>query len=470
MSRFTRTRLPRRLLLLLLLLLPPDGMTTLAQPLRLSSLLNTVDDAHPRIRAALAEIDVQRGRKLQAIAPPAPRLTFHEEEIPSGEALGAGAQRIWQLSQEFDLPLLVGARGAMYGHLERAAEYQLSVARAMVRAEIIDRYATWHARLRQYVLLEENQRLAADFARTARLRHDAGESSALEAARARAEEASARIARDQARRSLEEAAAALAIATARDIPSDVAAMPDSLDPAELLRRLPSSEEAMLAPSADAYRSASGESATAAGESATAAGESATAAGESATAAGESATAAGNRETSPLLRSLREERDAARSNASWRWMEFLPRFEASWFHQDFKHLGPHWGAELTASLPLWFILDTRGSMIEHDAMARQAEARYERAAIEIERDVRLARRTLATAAANMRAYTDALILEARHIADAADIGYDSGEVGYMEYLSARQAVNAITIGYHDALAELYRAVARYELVSGIHILE
>ena len=443
MSRFTRTRLPRPLLLLLLLLLlPPDGMTTLAQPLRLSTLLNTVDDAHPRIRTALAEIDVQRGRKLQAIAPPAPRLTFHEEEIPSGEALGTGAQRIWQLSQEFDLPLLVGARGAMYGHLERAAEYQLSVARAMVRAEIIDRYATWHACLRQYVLLEENQRLAAEFARTARLRHDAGESSALEAARARAEEASARIVRDQARRSLEEAAAALALATARDIPSDVAAMPDSLDPAELLRRLPSSEEAKLAPSADAYRSA----------------------------AGESATAAGKRETSPLLRSLREERDAARSNASWRWMEFLPRFEASWLHQDFKHLGPHWGAELTASLPLWFFLDTRGSIIEHDAMARQAEARYERAAIEIDRDVRIARRALATAASKMHAYTDALVLEARRIAHAADIGYDSGEVGYMEYLSARQAVNAITIGYHDALAELYRAVARYELVSGIHILE
>lgn len=408
---------------LILLLTALHFNTAAAQQWKLDVLLSFVTEDHPRMRAAIAEIDVQLGRKLQAIAPPSPRLTFHEEEIPTGAALGAGEQRIWQLSQEFDLPLLIGARGYAYGHLQQAAEYRLAVARSMVRADIIESYAIWYTRLRQFVLLEENQRLASDFARKAQLRYETGESSALEAARARAEEASSGIALEQARINLEDAAAALSLATARDVPADAAVMPDSLDADKILRRLPFAAIPTVELTA-----------------------------------------------SPLLQAMREERDAARSNASWRWMEILPRFEASWFRQDFKHLGAHWGAELTASIPLWFFLDTRGSIKEHDAVARQAEAQYELSARELDNASRKVRRALESAAANIRAYNGELILEAQRIARAAELGYDSGEVGYMEYLSARQAVNAISIGYYDALAALYKGVAQYELVSGIHILE
>jgi cobalt-zinc-cadmium resistance protein CzcA len=104
------------------------------------------------------------------------------------------------------------------------------------------------------------------------------------------------------------------------------------------------------------------------------------------------------------------------------------------------------------------------------VARQADAQYELSARELDNASRKARRALESAAANIRAYNDELILEAQRIARTAELGYDSGEVGYMEYLSARQAVNAISIGYYDALAALYSGVAQYELVSGIHILE
>ena len=140
----------RAALLLTLSCLWHCGAVATAQQPRLDSLLSAVGDGHPRIRAALAEIDMQRGRKLQAIAPPAPTLTFHEEEIPAGATLGSGNQRIWQVSQGFDLPLLIGARGYVFGHLQRAAEHRLAVARAMVRAEIVSAYAAWYACLRQW--------------------------------------------------------------------------------------------------------------------------------------------------------------------------------------------------------------------------------------------------------------------------------------------------------------------------------
>ncbi|MFZ1729018.1 MAG: TolC family protein [Bacteroidota bacterium] len=397
-----------------------------AQQLRLDALLAGVSDAHPRIRSALAEIDMQRGRKLQSLAPPSPRFTFHEEEIPDGAALGSGNQRIWQVSQEFDLPLLIGARGYAYGHLQQAAEHRLVFARSMVRAEIIRAYARWYTRERQLRLQEENLRLAGEFARKAKLRFEKGETSALETARARAEEAAARIAHEQARTSLLEASSELSLAAAFSIDTQdgiTAIAADSLAVKDISRYLDFSLSA-AAPQAAA----------------------------------------------PLLEALREERDAARANASWRWMEFLPRFEAAWFRQDFRDIGPHWGAELTASLPLWFLLDTRGSIEEHSAAARQSDAQYEITMKEFENSVRNARRALAAAAATVQSYDSDLLREAERIARAAESGYDNGEIGYMEYIAARQTANGISINYYDSLAALYAAIAQYELVTGILILE
>ncbi len=400
-----------------------------AQELRLETLLSSVSDAHPRIRAAMAEIDMQRGRKLQAIAPPSPTFTFHEEEIPNGASLGDGNQRVWQVSQGFDIPLLIGARGYAYGHLQQAAEHRLAFARAMVRAEIIRTYTAWFAAQRQLRLQEENLRLAGDFARKAQLRFESGETSALEAARARAEEATARIAREQAQRALQVSAAALSQAAALStVPmswSGPGVGPPPADSLELQR----ASRTLRLPDAP-----------------------------------------GAATVSPLRDALREERDAARSNASWRWMEFLPRFEASWFRQDFKDIGAHWGAELTASLPLWFLLDTRGSIEEHSAAAAQADAEYEITMREFENSVRIAQSGLSTAATNFAAYDGELLDESERISRAAELGYDSGEISYMEYIAARQTANTIAVGYFDAFAALYAAIAQYELVTGTHILE
>jgi cobalt-zinc-cadmium resistance protein CzcA len=413
----------RILVILLITLLP----ASLAAQVRLDSLLQRIDN-HPRVRAAKAAIDVQSGRKLQALSPPSPNLTFHEEEIPSGGSLGTGALREWQISQGFDIPLLIGARGYQYGHLRTAAEHRLTYTRMLLRAEIIAGYARWYSRTRQMKIHEENVRLAEEFARKADLRHKHGESSALEASRARAESATARIALEQARNAQQSAATELSLASATQLYSqsspEMAAQPvDSLtsqNPDRLLALPDVRTEEM--------------------------------------------------QHGPAIEAAREERDAAQANASWRWMEFLPRFEAAWFQQEFTDIGRHWGAELTASLPLWFLLDTRGSIEEHQAAQRIAEEEFILATREFGNRYYLARQGLQTAAIRMRAYDGDLLDEAKRIAQTSQAGYASGEIGYMEYISARQSANTISLGYYDALAELYTAIAQYELYTDVQILE
>jgi len=395
--------------------------------LRLGDLLERIDD-HPRMRAAEAEIDLYHGRKLQAWSPASPTISYHEEEITPGGSLGSGALREWQVSQEFDLPLLIGARGYQDSHLERASMRRMQVVRREVRAVIISSYAAWYTRMKQWDIRRESARLAEEFARKAQLRYEQGESGSLEASRARAESATAQVELTRAMNAAREAAAILYEASggAEEVRSA-----ELLPPADSLR--PVGVRAMHArltgiPFASPVPD------------------------------------------SPVAEQLWEQSEAARANASWRWMEFLPRFEVGWFRQDFTDIGAHWGAELTASLPLWFLLDTRGSIEEHHAARRVAEEEYRLAMQRYASDTQRSRIRLMSGAESWLAYEDHLLTEARTIAKAAESGYENGEIGYMEYLAARQSVNDITIGYYDALAELYAAMAAYELYSNEQIVE
>ena len=90
--------------------------------------------------------------------------------------------------------------------------------------------------------------------------------------------------------------------------------------------------------------------------------------------------------------------------------------------------------------------------------------------EFENSVRIAQSGLSTAATNFAAYDGELLDESERISRAAELGYDSGEISYMEYIAARQTANTIAVGYFDAFAALYAAIAQYELVTGTHILE
>ncbi|MCB2204954.1 TolC family protein [bacterium] len=415
-----------RLLFLTFLFL--GGTITGRAQLRLADMLARIDE-HPRVVSAQAKVDMYHGRKLQGWSPSSPALTFHEEEIPRAGSLGTGALREWQVSQEFDLPLLIGARGGMDAHLQRASEQQISVVRMEVRASLIASYAAWYASWQQLTLQKENTTLTEEFARKAALRHTEGESSALESSRARAEAATSRVALAQAELALRDAARRLYEAGGGlfDLGSIRAQSPaDSLRPLDL--------PALLAKVRDG------------------------------------AAAAPDAESSPMLARLREQRDAMRANASWRWMEFLPRFEIAYIEQDFADIGRHWGAELTASIPLWFLLDTRGSIEEHQAVRRMAEEEYTLGRLRLHTQREHVRENLQTALTHFQAYENELRSEATVIAAAAESGYANGEIGYMEYIDGRRSANEIRLGYYDALAAVYAAIARYEQYYNEYVLD
>jgi outer membrane protein TolC len=344
-----------------------------------------------------------------ALSPPSPRLTFREEEIATGGSLGSGGLREWQLSQGFDIPLLIGARSWGYGMREERAEMNLSFARAEVRASIIRGYVRWYAAWHKRELQRQSTALAKTFAEKARLRTEAGESSALEAARANAEAARMAMALADADAEVTAAAGALGRGNAMDgleamYPADSLQPLKDLLPADRLDSIPVPYQVQLA----------------------------------------------------ML-----DARAAKKDASWRWMQLLPDFEIAAFRQDFSDIGEHWGLELSASIPLWFLLDTRGSVEAAQAEARKAEAEYDEARLSWLSVRAVREQRYQNAWQKWTSFESGLALEADRLLRSAVLGYDSGEISYMEYIDAVQEANSIRTAYFDLLAELYDAAADLE---------
>ncbi len=406
---------------LILMLLAP--VATMAQAggaaLHLDEALQSARSSHPGIIAARAGIRAETGRRLSALSPESPTIVLRHEDIPGGASFGDAGQKILEISQSFDLPLLLGARGRLSSGLIRAQEWELALMERRVRAGVITAYARLYAVARQDALLRRNAANAAEFAAKVQRRIDAGDGTPLELLRARAERASADAAVAAAAQRRAVAVGALEEAMGRDLPDDVDAV-DSLPPLAI-------DPAGLGRPDELVRE------------------------------------------HPEWCAAQERAGAMAADAGWRWMEYLPRFNASWFQQDYAAAGRLWGVQLGAELPLWFLLGARGSAMERDAEAERASAESRGVAIAVAARIQSSITALAAAERGLAAYTRDILAEAAEITRVATASYDAGQINHLEYLDAMRSANGVVLGYYDALASYYQAVAECEAATGHRLI-
>lgn len=398
-------------LLLLSAVLPLAGR---GQTLGLRDVIRHAEATHPRIHYAEAGADATRARRLQALSPESPTLSYSEEEIPGPGGIGDGMMRYYTISQAFDIPLLIGARAWKYRHLERADALRLARARRAARADAIVAYAEASVAFRKREILLLNQLRLDTLAEFASKRTAAGQASRLEELRFRAERADAHVSYTRA-----EEASISAERRLRVLMGNAELSAGNLQHTDL--------EAVLAvgdPQMTGYPP-----------------------------------------PDPAL----DEARAARSDASWRWLEYLPRFSASWFRQEAVGAGWFWGAEFSAQVPLWFLLGERGRAEEAEAEARAAEA----AATLAQRewiDAHLAALGELRASRNAaRTYADMVKTDARDILRAVEVSFAAGRISYMEMLDALRSAHSMELAYLDALLDFGRAVAEYERTSGTTLI-
>jgi len=410
--RRTRAVLPFLIMLL--------ASTVHAQRLTLLEALRSADDNNPRIRAAAAAVDAEKGRKLSALSPESPRLTYHEEEIPSGSGLGAGAQRYYQISQAFDIPLLTGARSGMYSAFERAAEQRLESVRRSIRASVIASYADLATFVAQAGILREEVDALEELAAAALKREIAGDVTHLAVLRARAETsvAAAELLHKEGQILVAESELAAALGLETEIPRGKL---DSLPASPVGDHLAIDLEALT-------------------------------------------------RAHPEARSARFISSGMRAELTNRRLSAFPAFEAAWFRQEIAGVGWFWGAELGARIPLWFFLAENGRIQEASADARRAE-------YEAEHEVALVRKRMLGAMAALSNAADILRLasgvrqeEAAEISRTARRSFELGQISIVELLDGLRTARAARLDRLEALRIYYRALAEYEYATNIKLLE
>jgi heavy metal efflux system protein len=414
----SQSQLPGLIIVLILLINMFPGGVSVSQSISLEEAYAAVNEKHPDIMHALAQVRIADGQKLLALSPPPLSLSYFEEDIATDNSFGDGGQRVYSIGQTFDIPLLIGARGYLYGALSDAAKANVQYAERKARGEALRSYSLLFARHEQVLLLRRNASNAKRMSEIASERYEAGETSKLAALQARTRHA---LAEQLLRKALiEEEAASRGLATAMGIGSSGTLLAtDSL--------VVHPENTFHNPDMTAQIA-----------------------------------------SHPLHAASTLRMEGFHSDKTWRWLEYLPSFSASAFRQEYRDLGNYWGLELTAHIPLWGFLMPRGSTEQAAGNLMEAEARYSRMHNMIA--VRLA--NVQSRYIHMRTtiteYSTSLLAEGNEIQRVANLAYASGDISFLEYSMAIENANEILIGYFDVLADYYDAIANYETETGIVI--
>jgi len=388
-----------------------------AQPVRLSQAIASAVERNPSVQQSEARVKSLHGRKLQAAALPPLTVSYHEEDIPNGSGPGSGGQKIYTLSQDFDLPGLFGLRARLYGDLTEAGVTAASFAKRAAKAEAVAAYSELYARERQVLLL----RLAVDVARRAaehaKRRYEAGETAALESMQSAA--AAALAVQAYRESEMRKSDASLRLAAAMGIP-----VTDLLETADSLSGFTDSP---AIPNPDALLDAH-----------------------------------------PAVQIARMMMEGYEFDSNWRWMEYLPGFSVSAFRQEYQALGNFWGVEFGINVPVWFFLSPRGSTEEAEGNALEAQASYRAVTAETSSRIRRAIAVYLHAEAALREYRSSLLAEANELQRVAELGFQIGDLTYLEYASAMERSLSIQMGYYDSLMKYFEAAGTLELETGIEL--
>ncbi len=412
----------RKLLLTLctgaLLLLSSAGSAQERTALSVADAVSIALENHPAARSASAALDASRGQFWRAISPPPPSLSLDYGYVPLGRPLNAFGEKTVEVSQTLEFPLTTIAKGTGLSREISAREQDVASARLDVAAEAKLAYVLALASEERLALATENLAIADSFLRDARTRKNVGEGTQLELL-------TAQVQRTQAANTLETAHAAVTTArselrgalgwSAGDSILSVT-LSDSLDYHPLDLQLDSLQ----------HRA---------------------------------------RRLSPQLLASESRIDAASAGRTAAWMSLLPSLDFSYYRQTVGDNPNLYGMKFGISLPIWFLLDTRGQVQQASAEVAIASEAMRSAQQRVDLEVTSAYAAYANSRRQVELQRLEILPQAEEIYRVASISYVAGEISYVEYLQALQGYNTARTASIDALVDYNTAVIRLERIAG-----
>ena len=403
---------------ILFLLSPVVACAQEAEHLSLKQAIGIALEHNPECAGSRYAADIQRARVWEGIAPPPPVVSLNYDYIPSGSGPRAFGERSVVLSQSFDFPSTIVLRGSALSSEADAAEADANSTTLAMVFRVKRAYFEVLARQAKLLLASENLDITRDFAAKARIRSNAGEGTDLENLTARVQELQAQGAFQAARNDLSLAGGELHLVLGH--PPDLQGKDFVLTDTLGYRPRSFDLDVLIRDAGNAH---------------------------------------------PILHAARSKREAASIRRSIAWSSILPSFTLSYAQQVQGTARNLYGISLGMSIPLWFLLDTRGQVQEAAAAFASAGSDVIAQENALALGVRNAYLAFMNEDLQVRLYTAELLPQSKEVFRVANASYQAGEISYLEYLQARQTLTSAHLGYVDALLQYNTAFARLEHAVG-----
>ena len=373
---------------------------------------------NPEIKSSYQKIGASRGRLLSAFSPASPDISITHDYIPMGQNINRYGEKTVGVSQPIEFPTSYFLRGSKYSIEKAIAENEFALTRLAIISNIKRSYFNVLALLEQVKIAQENLEIAQDFVCKAEIRHAVGEGANLEKLTAKVTYTEARNNVEIQKNHLAAAFAELNFALGNGKEeSKTLLLADTLAfiPFDFtLSRL--TDDAMAA--------------------------------------------------NPALKAGKLRVDSYSKEKLLAWSSLLPTFNLGYFNKQVRDDAKgYYGASLSIGIPLWFMLDQRGRILEASSNVSSAEAEFKTANNDVYAKTQAAFAEFKHEENQVRLYVQDILPQAQEIFLTASKSYEAGEITYMEFLQAQQTLIHSKGSYAEALLSYNLSIVTIEEAIG-----
>jgi len=358
---------------------------------------------NPEIKSAFEKINTQRGSLWSAISPAPVDFSITNDYVPNGQKLNNFGEKTVALSQSIDFPTNYFLRGSKYSIETKITENEFLLTKLSVISSVKKSYYNSVALQEQVRIAEENLAIAEDFVKKAEVRHSVGEGTNLE-------KLTAKVTCTEALNNVEIQKNHLIIALAElnramgygkndsktyELSDTLAFIPFNFTLDQLVDQ--------AAP------------------------------------------------INPLLIANKLRVDSYVVDKSLAWSGILPNFNLAYFTKEVRgDATKYYGASFGIGIPLWFMLDQRGKIMEASSNVLVAKSDLQATRNAVYAKTQDAFAEFKHGESQVQLYINEIIPQAEEIYRTAAKSYEAGEITYIEFLQAQQTLVNSRGCYVDAL--------------------
>lgn len=383
-------------------------------PLSLTSAIQIGLANNPEIKAFTEKVNASKGRFWNGISPPSPDLSVTNDYVPAGQTLNRYGEKSFGISQSIDFPTNYALRGSKYAKERHIAENELAMAKLSVISSIKKAYFNALALQEQVKIAQENLAITKDFVKKAEIRYSVGEGTNLEKLTAKVNYTEALNNIEVCKNHLVTAFAELNFALGFgkgeakffQLADSLVFIPVSLTFSQL------SDDATS--------------------------------------------------INPQLKISKLRFDTYSIEKSLAWSGVLPNFNLSFFNKNVRNdVTGYYGASFSVGIPLWFMLEHRGRIIEASANVASAEAELQTIKNTVYTKTLAAYTEFKHEERQVELYVKEILPQAEEIFRTATKSYEAGEITYIEFLQAQQTLINSRGSYINALLSYNNSIITIE---------